>query len=185
MRFRVVYCLVVIYLLALCPSVVGSGPIALRKPHAILQQGIAGPYQWRVLVHRNSTSETARHRPCIDASIGQKPSPVGAAPVNSVCGAVAPYPDVIGAAIGSGNQTHTLIAFAYGRNIQKLFVDLGSRGTRWLRLQLTSNSKARLVGIDQFRFASLVLVGRYCVRRLQGYGKSGKLAADSGPQQCG
>jgi hypothetical protein len=156
----------------------------LIKPHAILLQGNSGSYKWRALTHRNSPAPGAKYRPCLDVSIGHRPSSLRASEIFVVCGSVTPFPDVLEAAVGTDKRRLTVIAMAYSQRVRMVLVDLGARGKRRIRLRLLSTSKARKVHVKKFRFAALALAGPLCIHRLVGFDAKGHMVIDDKQASC-
>jgi hypothetical protein len=135
------------------------------------------------VTHRTK-ERNARHRPCLDLSIAQSPSPLASAPFFSLCGTVSPFPLVAAMATDKETKGKTLVAAALPQSVRLIVMDLGSAGKRNLHTRLLSKSKAHAAQLEQFRFASVVVSGAHCVRQLKTFNASGGLVTDSGRHSC-
>ncbi len=174
-----------------CVLVAAVGPITESKaaapifdrPHAFLAQGRSGQYKWRLVTHRSAESNV-KHRPCLDLSIAQMPSPLSSTPFFSLCGSVSPFPLASAMATAVGTKDKTLVGVALPLNVRHVLIDLGSAGKRRRSARLLSESKARAAQLDQFRFAFVVVGGAHCVGGLKTFDASGRVVTDSGKQPC-
>jgi hypothetical protein len=153
------------------------------RPHALLAQGRSAEFKWRLMTHR-SKERDARHRPCLDLSIAQSPSPIASAPFFSICGTVSPLPTLAAIATDRGTKGKTLVGVALPLNVRLVLMDLGAAGKRRRHTRLLSRSKARAAQLEQFRFASLVVNGAHCVRQLKTFTANGRLVTDTGRHSC-
>lgn len=153
------------------------------RPHALLAQGKINGSKWRVYAHR-SRERYAASRPCIDASIGPLPRPPGWGPFNTICGSVSPIPNVVGATDDSGKSLQTVIAFAFGTEVEAVRLKVDPAGTRVLKTRLLRPKQARAARLLPFRFAVFARAGEFCIRRIQGLA-NGTVVNDSGSIPCG
>ena len=153
------------------------------RPHAFLIQGRSGQFKWRVVTHRTEERGSA-HRPCLDLSIDQRPSPLSTALFFSLCGTVSPFPLAVAMATDEKMKGKTLVAVAIPREARLVLMDLGSAGKRSLYTKLLSKAKAHAAQLDQFRFASTVVSGAHCIQQLKTFDASGRLLTDSGRHSC-
>lgn len=158
--------------------------VALRSPHAIIRQGNLKGYKWWVITHRDRGPSAAR-RPCIDVSIGEKPTRLGFNGISTVCGTVDPIPNIIGASAGPAGRERTVLAFAFGLRSRRVVVDLGERGRRLLSLSRLNTHRADRAKVSPFRFLVMSLVGPFCVHRVSAYDQQRKKVSDSGVIPCG
>lgn len=154
------------------------------KSHVIVKQGTLAGYKWWVTTHRED-GHSAGRRPCLDVSIGRKPVRLGDVPINSICGAVEPIPNVIGVSAGPMVGERSVFAMAFGLRARRAVVDLGPRGRRSLSLVKLSDKRAQDARIEPFRFAVIALAGPFCVRRIMTYDHRGAKVSDGGPTGCG
>jgi len=154
----------------------------LKAPHSIIRQGRIAGYRWWVLTHRGHDQPT--RQPCIDVSIGHKPTRLAYDPINTICGAVNPVPTVVGASAGPANAERTVLALVFSLSARHVELNLGARGRRILTLTKLRRGQARRAHVDPFRFAVLSLVGPFCVYRIKAFGLNDTLITDSGLIGC-
>jgi hypothetical protein len=175
-------------LVALFAALAGYGlaasPGRAPPPFIVIKQGITGPYRWRVFTRREASSLATKYRPCLGVGFSGKEDPSGHFKVFYACGVVEPVPNVVVDSVGTGESLHTVIAVAYGKQAQKVLIDLGSRGVRHLRLALLSKKLARKVHLAQYRYAALDLADHFCIHRIAGFDGSGNVVADDKHATC-
>jgi hypothetical protein len=151
---------------------------------ATLGHGVLGSDTWEVFVHRPKAGPDVRGRPCLGVLVVEPAAEGYEASKIEACGAVVPAPNVIKYSVGAGRQQRTVIAIAFGVQIRKVMVDLGSRGKRRMRPRLLPVAIARKVGLKQFRFVVVPLAGSHCLHRLRGTEIDGTVAIDEKYGDC-
>lgn len=168
--------------ISLCSVIHSAAGIAAKS--AMLERGTFGPDIWTVSTHRSAYGADARIRPCLDILIAQRIYTSYEASKFEACGGVTSTPTLINFSAGSGKKERTVIAMALGAKVQRVLVDLGSRGMRRMRPRLLPRVTAKELGLERFRFAVIALAGPHCLRRVLGTEGDGAVAFDKRFRNC-
>jgi len=162
----------------------GQGLAGVATQEATLEHGAFGADLWQVSARRLRGGHEARDRPCLAVLIAQPIVVNYEGSTFEVCGAVTSVPTLIHFSIGDGEEERTVIAMAFGVNVRRILVDLGSRGKRRIRPKLLPMKVVKKLDLERFRFATIPLAGPHCLRRILGTEADGEVAVDKNYRDC-
>jgi hypothetical protein len=177
--------------LALIPSaapLLSASAASETSPFTTLGGFTVGKWHWKALVEPDNPHGHRKSRPCFALAVSADPHPgqlTSSGPLP--CGL--PY---YGTAIPdlSGNKTMLFVAF---RDATEVRLEIGEDGTsasetKQVSLKRLSQEKARGIGVRQFNYAVVKLLGgEICLHRITAFSASGAQiydATDSPDDQC-
>ena len=149
---------------------------------AIIGHGYIGRAQWAAWVRDGPAS----HGGVCVRMVFARPASVGLnVSETNECTNVQPSKPVLESVVsGYGRKRRLVFVVLFSGSTREVFLNLGRRGTRRVKIRRLDKNKAARLGIEQIGFWAHGFSGDVCLRRFIGYDASGAVLSDSGKLRC-
>jgi hypothetical protein len=135
---------------------------------------------WSARLRDNSASESS-HVACLEIALA---SPDLGSEARE-CGPVrTDLPLVERLALGSGERRVTVFAVVLPPAVERVALNLASRGYQKTRARHLSTGAAESLGLEPFAYLTRSFVGAVCIRRLRAFGDGGEIITDVSFIRC-